>query len=135
MSDDKTFAKTVNTYSKKRYSLPGDVFKALRSPLVYVIFGGKHVLYVGSSTGGCGRPFEKYHQAISIIKEPIEDVHLYVLDHPGDIALLEQYLIREFRPAYNKAHMPKSVDNPVHWSSYQPHPHNTQGQAIDITHS
>ena len=111
---EKTFTKIVSTYAKERYSLTGDTFKALQKPVVYMVLGEDEILYVGQSQNGAGRPYAKNHHAISTITEPIKEVHLYIPDHPGDLNLLEQYLIKEFKPKYNKVH--KAVDK----RSYQP---------------
>lgn len=83
-----------------RISMRGAEWSANNRPLVYAWVREAEVLYVGMSTKGVGRPFTHDHERLRNIQAE-DRLHVWFVDTPEKALELEEFLIRNIKPAYN----------------------------------
>jgi excinuclease UvrABC nuclease subunit len=72
------------------------------TPIVYVVFGADAVIYVGMSTQGLGRVFDRKHHALTPdVWASAESVQVFKVDSLSAARTLEAQLIQEFKPTHN----------------------------------
>ena len=104
MNDDTEpkWIRMVEALSKSRVEFKRDVARLMYVPVVYVVFGKDLVLYVGMSTRGIARVFNRNHHAMKQdIWRDVQSVQVFEVDSEAAARTLEACLIREFKPIHN----------------------------------
>lgn len=89
----------VERYGCPNETVPGDVFREMRQPLVYVWVRGDQILYVGKGAS-LSRPASRDHHLMFGVRNG-DFVLIFFRDSDDGALLLEQRMINAARPAFN----------------------------------
>lgn len=83
----------------------------LSGPVVYVVWQGRSVVYVGYSKCGMRRPMSPDHHAADAIKNAT-DIEITHFKSEKDAKAEERHLIQSLKPSLNFLNNPKKVGRP-----------------------
>jgi hypothetical protein len=93
--------------SRQAFSFTGADALALAGPVVYVLFRGEQVMYVGMSRNGISRPTSLRHHALKI--EASDELQIFPMPSKDAALRVERALIHRLRPEWNERWMPSAL--------------------------
>lgn len=89
----------VERYGCPNETVPGDVFREMRQPLVYIWVRGDQILYVGKGAS-LSRPLSRDHHLMFGVRNG-DSVLIFFRDSDDSALLLEHRMINAAKPAFN----------------------------------
>lgn len=96
---------------KHKVILSGLIYKYLRGPIIYIWKRNEQYLYIGKSSEGIYRTFDRRHHAIGATQPNDDDQFEFIICDSKEEAIdLERRLIYSFKPVYNEILFDKSYE-------------------------